>query len=91
MSDAVRASTVHCATIQVVHALLVLYLAGVAVALWRVDGTLPIRLSVGLAWPTAILAFGLTMALLLVAVILLFPPVGVSILTAAVLLWWLLI
>jgi hypothetical protein len=49
------------------NTVLVVYLAGVAVGLWRTDAPLPTRLPLALLWPIGPLAFVLVVAILLAA------------------------
>ncbi len=46
---------------------LAIYLAGVAIGLWRTDARLPTRLLLALLWPIGPLAFVLVVAILLAA------------------------
>jgi len=66
-----------------------LYLAGVAVALWRTDAAWPTRTAVALLWPLGPAAFVITVLVLLAASLIAFPVTGVLIAAAALLLaWW---
>jgi hypothetical protein len=47
--------------------LLTIYLAGVAIGLWRTDGSLPTRVLLAVLWPIGPLAFVVVMAILLAA------------------------
>jgi hypothetical protein len=49
------------------NTLLVVYLAGVAIGLWRTDAPLPTRLLLALLWPIGPLAFVVVVAILLAA------------------------
>jgi hypothetical protein len=44
-----------------------IYLAGVAIGLWRTDGAWPMRLLLSVLWPIGPLAFVITVAILLAA------------------------
>ena len=44
-----------------------IYLAGVAIGLWRTDGPLPTRLLLSVLWPIGPLVFVLVVAILLAA------------------------
>jgi len=68
--------------------ILVLYAAGVAVALWRTDGPAAIRVILATLWPLGPLAFALTVTLLIGASLIAFPTVGV-IVAGSTLAWWL--
>ena len=70
--------------------LLAIYLAGVAIGLWRVDASPARRLALALLWPLALVACGVTLTTLLVAAGVLFPVAGVVMLGAAGTIWWLL-
>jgi hypothetical protein len=49
------------------NTLLAVYLAGVAIGLWRTDAPLPMRLLLALLWPIGPLAFVVVVAILLAA------------------------
>ena len=63
-----------------------LYLAGVAVTLWRTDARWPTRTAVALLWPVGPMAFVLTVLVLLAASTIAFPVVGVLVAAGALLL-----
>lgn len=66
-----------------------LYLAGVAVALWRTDAAWPTRTAVALLWPLGPAAFVITVLVLLAASLIAFPVTGALIAAGALLLaWW---
>ncbi len=70
-------------------AALVVYVAGVLLALWRTDAGWPVRLALAILWPIGPLAFVLTVSLLLAASLVAFPTLAVG--AAAILalvLWW---
>lgn len=69
-------------------AALVVYLAGVALALWRTDAGWPVRLALAILWPVGPLAFILTVSLLLAASLVAFPAVGVGAAAIAALIFW---
>jgi len=49
------------------NSVLALYLAGVAIGLWRTDAPLPTRLLLAILWPIGPLAFVIVVAILLAA------------------------
>ena len=49
------------------NTVLAIYLAGVAIGLWRTDAPLPTRLPLALLWPIGPLAFVVVLAILLAA------------------------
>lgn len=49
------------------NAPLAIYLAGVAIGVWRTDATLPTRLLLAVLWPIGPLAFVIVVAILLAA------------------------
>jgi hypothetical protein len=65
------------------------YAAGVLVGLWRVDGSPAARVAVALLWPIGLVAAVVTIALLVLAAMVLFPLVGVAAVLIAALGWWL--
>jgi len=65
----------------------VVYAAGVAVGLWRVDGSPAARLIVALLWPLGLVAAVVTIGALLVSAAVLFPMVGLAALVVGGLLW----
>lgn len=71
-----------------VTAALVVYVAGIALALWRTDAGWPIRTALALLWPLGPLAFAVTIALLLAASLIAFPAVGALVVAGALLAWW---
>ena len=64
------------------------YAAGVAIGLWRTDGSLAARLTVALLWPLGVVAAVVTITALVLAAMVLFPMVGAAILLAAGVVWW---
>jgi hypothetical protein len=73
-----------------VRYLLIVYVVGALIALWRTDAGWSIRIALALLWPIGPLAFGLTVSLLLAASLIAFPIVG-AIVAGAVLLGWVLL
>jgi hypothetical protein len=69
---------------------LVIYLAGVGVGLLRADAPMGDRLLLALLWPLGLLAFALTIPLLLAAGLVLFPVAGVLAAGVGLLGWYLL-
>ena len=67
---------------------LVVYAAGVAVGLWRIDGSPVARLTIALLWPLSVVAALVTITALVLAAMVLFPLVGVMGVLAAALIWW---
>lgn len=67
---------------------LLVYAAGVAIGLWRVDGSPAARVTVALLWPLGLVAAVLTISALILAAMVLFPLVGAAAVGAALLLWW---
>ena len=66
-----------------------LYLAGVAVALWRTDAAWPTRTAVAVLWPLGPAAFLITVSILLAASLIAFPLAGALVAAGALLLaWW---
>ncbi len=49
------------------NTVLAIYLAGVAIGLWRTDAAVPTRLLLAVLWPIGPLAFVIVMAMLLAA------------------------
>ena len=68
--------------------LLIVYAAGVLVALWRTDARLPARVVLALLWPVGPIAFGVTVSILLAASVIAFPAFGAAMLTAGGIVWW---
>ena len=66
------------------------YLTGVIVGLWRTDARLRHRAVLALLWPLAPVACALTLTVLGLAAVVLFPAVGLTAALAAAGLWWLL-
>ncbi len=66
------------------------YLAGVVIGLWRTDGPPPVRAALALLWPVGPLAFVVTVAILLAASLIAFPLVGAVAAAGAAAAWWLL-
>jgi hypothetical protein len=53
--------------VDLMHPALAVYLAGIAIGLWRTDAGWPTRLLLSLLWPIGPLAFVVTMVILLAA------------------------
>lgn len=69
---------------------MLIYAAGVAIGLWRTDGSTAARLAVALLWPVGVAAGAITITALVLAAMVLFPAVGAAILLVAGAIWWLL-
>jgi hypothetical protein len=67
---------------------LVVYAAGVAVGLWRIDGSPVARLTIALLWPLGVVAAIVTITALVLAAMVLFPLVGVAGVLTLALMWW---
>ena len=65
-----------------------LYLAGVAWGLLVIDARPAARLGFALLWPLGLLAFVVTMTILVAASLVAFPMFGVAVLIAAGIVWW---
>jgi hypothetical protein len=72
-----------------VRAALLVYIAGVLIGFWRVDGTWPARVGLALLWPLGAVAFLVTLTLLFGASLVAFPTFGVMVAALAALAWWL--
>jgi hypothetical protein len=70
-----------------VTAALVVYIAGALVALWRTDALWPTRVVLAALWPIGPAAFALTVSLLLVVSLFVFPIFGVVVI-AGLAAWW---
>jgi len=74
---------------SLVRVVMGVYLAGVAVALWRTDAAWPTRTTVALLWPLGPAAFLITVLGLLASSLIAFPVTGALIAAGALLLaWW---
>ena len=73
---------------QIPRAVLIVYLAGVLVALWRTDAAPLRRAGLALVWPLALLACAATLTVLSGAALLLFPLVGITACAVAAGAWW---
>jgi len=67
---------------------LLAFAAGVAIGLWRVDGSPAARLTIALLWPLGLAAAVVTVSALILAGMVLFPLVGAAVVITASLLWW---
>jgi hypothetical protein len=75
-----------------VHILLAIYLAGVAIGLWRVDGPPLTRVGLAVLWPVGPIAGLIVIAGLLLVSLVAFPRVGAvvaAVCVAAAAVWWL--
>ena len=71
---------------------LIVYVAGVVLGLLRVDASPVTRLVVSLLWPLGVAAGVVTISVLVLAAMVLFPVLGVAIAAAAALIgWWLVV
>jgi len=69
---------------------LAIYAIGVAIGLMLTDARPLARASIALLWPLGVVAFVVTIAVLIVAAMLVFPAFGVAVLAAAAATWmWL--
>ena len=64
------------------------YVAGVAWGLIVIDARPAPRVGLALLWPLGLLAFVVTFTVLLVASLIAFPAVAVTVLLAAGFVWW---
>jgi len=71
-----------------VSTLLLGYIAGVLLGLWRVDSSPSGRLVLALLWPVGVVAAVTTTVILLVAAAVLFPLVGAILVGMAFGGWW---
>jgi hypothetical protein len=71
-----------------VHLLLMAYVAGVLVGLWRADATPAGRVALALLWPAGLAACLVTGSILIAAAAVLFPLFGVALLAVASASWW---
>jgi len=71
-----------------VGAFFTVYVAGVALGLWRADAPPARRLGLALLWPVALAACVVTLTTLSVAAVVLFPLVGVVAVGGVAGLWW---
>jgi hypothetical protein len=72
-----------------VREVLLAYLAGVLIGSWRGDGPVLHRLGLALLWPVALVACVVTLSVLGIAAVVLFPVVGLVALGAVAGGWWL--
>ena len=70
---------------------LIVYAAGVVIGLLRVDAGPVTRLIVSLLWPLGVVAGVVTISALGLAAMVLFPTVGVAVVVAALIGWWLMV
>jgi hypothetical protein len=71
-----------------VHLLLVAYVAGVVVGLWKVDAAIGPRVGLALLWPAGVLAAAVTVPILIAAVLILFPVLAAAVAVALAGGWW---
>ena len=69
---------------------LLVYIGGVLVGLWKVDGSIGARVGLAALWPLGAAALLVTTPILIGAGLVLFPAVGAAATVAAVLAWWVL-
>lgn len=69
------------------NAIVAVYLAGVVVGLLRVDGSVATKLGVALVWPLGLLAFVVTIAMLVCVAAVAFPVFGVALALAVAAAW----
>lgn len=67
---------------------LAIYAIGVIAGLLLTDARPPARIAIALAWPLGVAAFLVTIAILFVAAMLVFPVFGAAVLAVAVLGWF---
>jgi hypothetical protein len=72
-----------------VQTALFVYLAGVAVGLWRTDDRPAVRALMAVSWPIGVLAFVVTLSVVFAASVVAFPAVGATVVAGAALAWWL--
>ena len=65
----------------------VVYVLGVVVGLWRVDGPAMTKAGVALAWPLGLLAFIVTIALLVCVAAIAFPVFGIALVVLLIAAW----
>ena len=70
-------------------AVIIVYVVGVAIGLWRVDGSPAARVIVAALWPLGVLAGVVTVSGLILIGMVVFPMVGVACVALAALAWWL--
>jgi hypothetical protein len=71
-----------------VHPLLLAYLAGVALGLWKVDAPIGGKIGLAALWPVGVLAAAVTVPLLIGAALVLFPVLGAVVVGGGVAGWW---
>jgi hypothetical protein len=72
-----------------VESLVLLYVAGAGVGLWRTDGTAATRIRLAILWPIGVVATAVTTAILLLAAAILFPLFGLALGASLIGGWWL--
>jgi hypothetical protein len=68
---------------------LIVYVAGVVIGLLRVDASPSTRIVVSLLWPLGVVAGVITISALVLAAMVLFPMLGVAVVVAGLVGWWL--
>jgi hypothetical protein len=63
------------------------YFVGVLVGLWRTDATAATRIGLALVWPLAALACVITLTILALSAVVLFPAIGITALLAGGAAW----
>ena len=69
------------------NGVLISYLVGVAIGLWRVEAPPLPRAALAFGWPVAIVACVFTLFLLAVAALVLFPWFGAAVVATGLLIW----
>jgi hypothetical protein len=64
-----------------------IYLAGVAIGLWRVDGPPTVKLLLAVLWPVGPAVFVLVVSVLLLAAAVAFPWLGALVVAVGILAW----
>ena len=67
---------------------LIVYVAVVVIGVLRVDASPVTRLVVSLLWPLGLAAGVVTISVLVLAAMVLFPTLGAAVVVAVVLIWW---
>ena len=72
-----------------VQPLLLMYIIGAALGLWRTDGTIATRVTLALLWPVGVAAAAVTTLILVGAAAVLFPLFGLVLGVGLLGTWWL--
>ena len=75
----------------VLRVVVIVYVAGVVIGLLRVDASPVTRVAVSLLWPLGVVAGVVTISALVVAAMVLFPMLGVAVVVAGLVGWWLVV